>query len=122
MEAQSLSGRQAWFRVFYVRGTIIPCWWHPVTHVYGLLTPEQETEFELAPLYSITATIARVCKLDWFSTEIVLSPCGRYVVVDYVNDGIDTRIQSKAADGVPDKVMREVAERLVGSVVKETSL
>jgi hypothetical protein len=33
--------------------------------------------------------------------------------VDYVNDQIDTRIQSKAVDGVPDEVMRNVARQLV---------
>jgi glutathione synthase/RimK-type ligase-like ATP-grasp enzyme len=121
MEAQGLGGRQAWFRVFSVGDTSIPCWWHPVTHVYSKLTAEEEAQFGLAPLRSITAKIAQVCKLDWFSTEIVLSPCGRYVVVDYVNDGIDTRIQSKAADGVPDDVMREVAQRLVRLLVREAS-
>jgi hypothetical protein len=36
------------------------------------------------------------------------------VVVDYVNDGIDTRIQSRAADGVPDEVMEQITSRLVG--------
>ena len=45
----------------------------------------------------------RICKLDWFSTEIALT-LEEFVVVDYVNDGIDTRVQSKAVDGVPDEV------------------
>jgi hypothetical protein len=119
VQAQKLSGREAWFRIFYVGGCCIPCWWHPVTHVYGILTSEQEMQFELQPLRRITAMIAQVCRLDWFSTEIALTPGGRYVVVDYVNDGIDTRVQSKATDGVPDEVMRHVAEQLVGLVVRE---
>jgi hypothetical protein len=122
MEAHVLAGRQAWFRVFHVAGVSIPCWWHPVTHVYDVLSQWQEDEFKLAPLRSIANRIAQVCRLDWFSTEIVLTPCGRYVVVDYVNDGIDTRVQSHAADGVPDAVMREVADRLVGSIVKEVAV
>ncbi len=117
VEPCMLSGRAAWFRVFYVGHDCIPCWWHPVTHVYGMLTPEQESE--LVPLRSITTKIAQVCKLDWFSTEIVLTPEGRYVVVDYVNDGIDTRIQSKAADGVPDEVMRQMTDRLARLVIRE---
>jgi hypothetical protein len=33
--------------------------------------------------------------------------------VDYVNDQIDTRIQSKAVDGVPDDVIKGVAFQLV---------
>lgn len=118
LEARILLSRQAWFRVFYVGGTCTPCWWHPVTHAYGILTPEQEAEFELTPLRSITAKIAQVCRLDWFSTEIVLTPGGRYVVVDYVNDGIDTRLQSKAADGVPDEILRQIAARLVGLAIR----
>ncbi len=36
--------------------------------------------------------------------------------MDYVNDGIDTRIQSKAVDGVPDEVMQGIANELVRKV------
>ena len=116
-----LGGRQAWFRIFHVAGVDIPCWWHPVTHVYSPVTAQQESQFGLAPLREIAARIAQVCKLDWFSTEIVLTPCGRFVVVDYVNDGIDTRVQSKAVDGAPDEIMREIARRLVELVVREAA-
>jgi hypothetical protein len=119
VDAQVLGGRDAWFRIFYIGGTCIPCWWHPVTHVYAVLKPAEEAEFNLEPLRTITATIARVCKLDWFSTEISLTADGRFVAVDYVNDGIDTRIQSKAADGVPDEVMKLMTDRLASLVVRE---
>ncbi len=117
MEAAIIGGRQAWFRIFHVADVDIPCWWHPITHVYSRVTAEHELQLGLAPLRQIAARIAQVCKLDWFSTEIVLTAGGRFVVVDYVNDGIDTRIQSKAADGVPDRVMSEIAIRLVGLLV-----
>jgi hypothetical protein len=40
------------------------------------------------------------------------TPPQKFVVIDYVNDQIDTRIQSKAVDGVPDEVMRNVAAQL----------
>ena len=115
-----ISGREAWFRIFYVGGACLPCWWNPTNHVYSILTPEEESQFELNALRSITQRIARVCKLDWFSTEIALTPGGRFVVVDYVNDGIDTRIQSKAADGIPDEVMKVMAEDLIALVVRGT--
>ncbi len=118
IEARVLAGREAWFRIFFVAGRVFPCWWHPITHVYAMLTADQEVQFGLEPLHSITAAIARVCKLDWFSTEIAFTPSGRFVVVDYVNDGIDTRIQSKAADGAPDEVMRQMADQLVRLAVK----
>ncbi len=116
-----LMGQAAWFRVFYVRGDSIACWWDPSTHIYAVLKPDEEAQFNLEPLRSITQQIARVCKLDWFSTEIALTNDGHFVVVDYVNDGIDTRTQSKAADGVPDEILRYMAEKLVSMVSQETS-
>jgi hypothetical protein len=119
INARLLSSREAWFRIFYIDGDCIPCWWKPSTHIYTILTPEEEMEFNLEPLRSITKNIARVCKLDWFSTEIAFTPGGRFVVVDYVNDGIDTRIQSKASDGMPDEVMKCMADKLVSLVVKK---
>jgi hypothetical protein len=81
--------------------------------VYAVLTPDEEKLFELERLREVTERIARVCKLDWFSTEIALTSEGKLVVVDYVNDGIDTRLQSKAVDGMPDEVMKKITEGLV---------
>ncbi|MCC7187537.1 MAG: hypothetical protein IT312_02255, partial [Anaerolineales bacterium] len=54
-----------------------------------------------------------LCRLDWFTTEIALT-LEDFVAVDYVNDQIDTRIQSKAVDGAPDEIMQDVARQLVG--------
>ncbi len=119
IEPQILAGRAAWFRVFYVRGDCIACWWDPSTHVYATLQPEEELQFNLQPLRTVTGQIARVCKLDWFSTEIALTRLGHFVVVDYVNDGIDTRTQSKARDGVPDEILKYMAGRLVSMVPRE---
>ena len=116
VNARILSEREAWFRVFYVGGDCWPCWWNPSTHVYAELTSDEERQFELAPVRQVTERIAQVCKLDWFSTEIALTEDGKFIVVDYVNDGIDTRIQSKALDGVPDHVMKSIAEKIVSLV------
>jgi len=113
VEACLLHGQKAWFRVFYVGGRCLPCWWNPLTHAYAVLTPEEEQRFDLAPLRLLTGRIAAICRLDWFSTEIALTEERRFVVVDYVNDGIDTRLQSRADDGVPDEVMQQMAEELV---------
>jgi hypothetical protein len=120
IEARLISGRQAWFRVFYVAGHSLPCWWNPSTHVYGILTSDEEKQFELAPLHEVVERIARVCKLDWFSTEVALTDEGRFVVVDYVNDGIDMRLKSRAADGVPDEVVKQITENLTELVCRET--
>jgi len=114
---RTISGRPAWFRVFYAVGQTYPCWWHPLTHVSSIVTPTEEHKYELAPLHEITKRIASICKLDWFTTEIALT-LEEFVVVDYVNDQIDTRIQSKAVDGAPDEIMQNIASQLV-TIAKE---
>lgn len=116
---RTIHGQPAWFRVFYAAGKTYPCWWHPLTHVYSIVTLQDENKHGFAPLHDITRRIASLCKLDWFSTEIALT-LEEFIVVDYVNDGIDTRVQSRAVDGVPDDVMREIARRLAG-IAKEES-
>jgi hypothetical protein len=112
---RTIHGQPAWFRVFYAVGRTFPCWWHPLTHVFTVVSPQEENRYELAPLHDITQRIASICKLDWFSTEIALT-LEQFVVIDYVNDGIDTRVQSKAVDGVPDEVMQGIASQLVEKV------
>ena len=109
---RTIQGRPAWFRVFYSNGNVYPCWWNPLTHVFARVTQSEEHKYELLPLHDLTQQIASICKLDWFTTEIALTH-EEFVVVDYVNDHIDTRIQSTAVDGVPDEVVRNVAEGLV---------
>lgn len=114
---RTIHGQPAWFRVFFAGGETYPCWWHPLTHVFSTVTPQDETKHGMDKLHDITQRIASICKLDWFSTEIALT-LEEFVVVDYVNDGIDTRVKSKAVDGVPDEVMRHVAKQLV-KIAKE---
>jgi hypothetical protein len=109
---RTLQERPAWFRVFYAAGECYSCWWNPLTHIYAVVTADEQARFALDRLVTDTLKIASICRLDWFSTEIALTE-EQFVVVDYVNDGIDTRIQSKALDGVPDSVMRGIADRLV---------
>lgn len=111
-----LGSRPAWFRVIYCAGRIYPCWWDPCTHVYTFVTLAEVSHYYLGPLYDITTSIARLCGLDLFSTEISLTPEGLFVIVDYVNDPIDLRLQSKTLDGVPDDIVHDIAEHLVGLV------
>lgn len=115
---RTIQGRPAWFRVFYSVGKTYPCWWHPLTHVFASVTPSEENKYELKSLHDIIRRIASICRLDWFTTEIALTH-EDFVVVDYVNDQIDTRVQSRAVDGAPDEVMRSVAAQLV-QLAKET--
>jgi hypothetical protein len=108
-----LGPRPAWFRVLYCAGKAYLCWWDNCTHIYAPVTPEEEDGYQLGPLRSFICSIATLCGLDLFSTEMTLTSDGRFVIVDYVNDPIDLRLQSKAPDGVPDEIVRDIAGRLV---------
>jgi glutathione synthase/RimK-type ligase-like ATP-grasp enzyme len=108
-----LGGRPAWFRVFHVDGEVWPCWWHPSTHAYAVLSQEEEARYGLGRLREVTLRIAALCGLTWFSTEIASTEDGQFTAVDYVNDSIDLRVQSRAADGAPDEIVDAMACRLV---------
>lgn len=109
---RTIQGRPAWFRVIYAAGNVYPSWWQPLTRVYSTVSPSEESKYNLEPLREITQRIASISKMDWFSTEIALTH-ENFLVVDYVNDDIDTRLQSRAVDGVPDEIMKAVASDLV---------
>ena len=98
--------------MIYAAGNVYPSWWHPLTRVYSTVSPSEESKYNLEPLREITQRIASISKMDWFSTEIALTH-ENFLVVDYVNDDIDTRLQSRAVDGVPDEIMKAVASDLV---------
>ena len=105
-------GLPAWFRVIYCLGEIHPCFWDVKTHVYTPLNFEAESRLGLTPLREVTNRIASICRLDLFSTEIAWTEDNRLLVVDYVNDPIDLRVQSRAADGVPDFIVEDIAARI----------
>lgn len=108
-----LGTRPAWFRVIWCAGQIYPCWWDMQTHLYARITAEEEQIYALSALRAMTAKIAHLCELDLFSTEIALIADGQFVVVDYVNDQIDLRLQSKTPDGVPDELVQTIVAGLV---------
>jgi hypothetical protein len=98
----------AWFRVIYCVGSVHPSLWDPSTHVY---TPKED-QLPIDSLHEVMVFIASICGLDVFSTELCLTSDDRLVVVDYINDPIDLRLQSRAFDGVPD----EIVHNMVGSL------
>jgi hypothetical protein len=108
-----LEGRPAWFRVLYCDGAIYPCWWDQHTHVYARVTAEEKSCFGLRSLREVPVRIAQICGLHLFSTEIAMTEEGNFLAVDYVNDPVDLRLQSKAIDGVPDVYVESLAARLV---------
>ena len=107
-----LDGRQAWFRILVCQGAIYPCWWDQKTHIYTRVTAEEKARYHLRGLNEVSARIAQICQLHLFSTEIALTEEGQFIVVDYVNDPVDLRFQSKAIDGVPDRIVQNIATRL----------
>jgi len=108
----AINNRKAWFRVFSIFGTVIPCWWDDETHIYHIVTKQEVVGYRLRLLLTITKKIAEVCKLDFFSTEIAVTPERRFVVVDYVNEICDMRLQSRAVDGVPDTVALTICRKI----------
>ncbi len=111
-----LDTHPAWFRLIYCAGQIFPCWWDQQTHIYTPLTQEEQLHFELQPLFGIMTELALVSQLELFSTEIAYTNTGEFVLVDYINDPIDLRLQSKTIEGVPDQIVENIAQNLVNYV------
>jgi glutathione synthase/RimK-type ligase-like ATP-grasp enzyme len=117
-----INGRETWFRVYCCVGKIYPCWWATDTHITAPVTAYEEARHGLSKLREITGVIARLSGLDIFSTEIALTPEGEFVAVDYINDSIDLRAKSKAVDGVPDIVLKYIANALAGLVARQKQM
>jgi len=105
-----LGGRDAWFRTVYSMGRSYPCWWDRETHAYVPVTAAEMTHYRLEPLQQLTERIAEICGLQLFSNEIALTADYEFQVVDYVNDPLDLTLQSKRGDGVPDEIVRFIAD------------
>jgi len=109
---------RAWFRVYYCCGTSILCWWDDCTHIYEMVTTTEEDKYKLSGMHDIVDSIAEVCKLDFFSTEICKSTKDMFVCVDYVNDPCDMRIKSIYPEGVPDVIVTTVIQSITQHVKK----
>jgi hypothetical protein len=77
------------------------------------VTPLEERRFKLGPLTRIMKDIARVSKINFFSSEIALSEDGHYFAIDYLNTECDMNAESFWPAGVPDELARRVAWLLV---------
>ena len=109
-------GKRFWFRGFFILGLVQCAWWDDKTHLYAEITPDDVDRYGLHVLYPIVRRIASVSKLRFFSTEIVRDETGRSIVIDYVNESCDMRLQSGHADGVPDALVAAVASRIASFV------
>ena len=109
---EARDGNRFWFRGFYILGEVHLAWWDDRTHLYAELGYDEAAAHSLGPIYEIVRTIARVSRLRFFSTEIARDARGRLLVVDYVNEICDMRLQSAHPDGVPDAVVARIANRI----------
>lgn len=107
-----IEGKRGWFRSFWAFGKSIPTWWDDQTHIYRELFGSEIEKYNLGNLSAITRKIAELTGLDFFSTEIVLTGEGNFIVVDYVNDQCDMRLKSLHVDGVPDRVVNDIIESM----------
>jgi glutathione synthase/RimK-type ligase-like ATP-grasp enzyme len=121
IEPKLLDDRRAWFRVYWVLGKTFIVWWNDLTHLYGALAAAEEENYGLAAMREIIAKIAAISKLDFFSAEIALTTDNRFVVVDYVNDIVDMRLQSIHPDGVPDSLVRAITDAIIGFVAENNT-
>ena len=114
----SFNGKRGWFRVFYVFGLAIPCWWNDVTKLYTEMDIAEERDYKLGKLRSTARKIGSVCGLNFFSTELCVTKDYNFICVDYVNDPCDMRFLSHHKDGIPDTIINKIIDRMV-TVIKE---
>lgn len=106
---KQLGQHKGWFRMYYVCGTVIACWWNPISHEYHLVRPSQVKEYKLNPLRRIIRGIAKISQMRKFSAELCLTEDGEFYAVDYVNADPDMNPRSFYPNGVPDEVVRHIA-------------
>lgn len=112
--------KAAWFRSIYCLGEVFTSWWDVETHVYTPLKKHSLSQNCEGEIESVSQLIAGTLKMDLFSTEIAYTNEGNFVVVDYLNDPIDLRLQSEAVDGVPDGHVERIAMLLAEAALDQS--
>jgi hypothetical protein len=111
---RDLEGTPAYWRVYFVFGSVWSCWWNCFTDRYRQVTAQEAATHNLGVLEDIIRRMATLTGMNFFSSEIALSEDGHFVVIDYVNDQCHMLSQSAdPARGVPDNVVAAIAQRLV---------
>lgn len=117
IQPRILNERRAWFRVIYAFGQVIPTWWDDKTHIYYKVTDSEIKKYNLQQLSKISKKLARITRLDYFSTEIALTKDHKFILIDYVNDQCDMRLKSNHFDGIPDEVVTEFIEAMKKKII-----
>ena len=114
-----INGRRAWFRVFYICGEVLPCWWDDQTKITDVLFLSQIDPQVYSDMNRIMHKIAQISQLDLFSTEIAFTQEHKLLVIDHVNDQVDLRKKSAHLDGIPDEVVDGIVINLIVWVDKK---
>ncbi|MBN2120883.1 MAG: hypothetical protein JW734_07515 [Candidatus Omnitrophica bacterium] len=116
-----LGDKRAWFRVFNLFNTIIPCWWDDTLNHYEHVLYEEFNSFGLYPLIKIISKIASLTRMAWFSTEIAIDTRNnqrRFLAIDYVNDQCSMDTLSETPSGVPDLIVKHTAGYMVNAAYR----
>lgn len=116
-----MDGKRFWFRGFYACGLFQCTWWNDLTHIYKELTQDEIQKYDLNSLFEIIQKISEISKINFFSTEIALTDSRKFVVVDYVNESCDMRLQSQAIDGIPNAIVERIAMQICRFIKKQIS-
>ena len=83
---RDINGAPAYFRVYFVFGSVWVAWWNCYKDNYRVVTPQEGSEFNLKPLEEIIRRIATFTGMNFFSSEIAQTESGEFVAIDYMND------------------------------------
>ena len=109
-----LGERPAYFRAYFVFGSVWVCWWNCFTDHYAELSDADRQQFGLQRLEEIVRRIAALSGMNFFSSEIAVTGSNEFVAIDYVNDQCHLLTQSASPkNGVPDALVARIARRLV---------
>ncbi len=108
-----LGDQPGWFRVYYLFGEIIPCFWHPETGNYRHISLREMYNYRLLPLARYVSEIARIVGMRFFSSEIAVTGKGKdrkFKIIDYVNDQCELCVRPTKIGGPVPEVVRHIVE------------
>jgi hypothetical protein len=105
--------KRFWFRSFYICGTFITTWWDDYKHWYEPLSKSDFEKIDIARINEMIMKIHDICELNFFSTELAITDQDRLYAIDYVNEICDMRLQSLHKDGIPDDIVKTIAEEII---------
>lgn len=112
----ALGDLPGWFRVYYLFGEIIPCFWHPETGQYRHVSLREMSKYRLLPLARYMSEIGRIVGMNFFSSEIAVTGKGKdrkFMIIDYVNDQCELCVRPTKIGGPVPEVVRHIVEIIV---------